>query len=180
MPKTPYIKLGLYVCWSWPPPWPHLCSASFIPPGTSAGGLPLCRPPWDLAPHIVLQAVKTAIFASAVFSRLGYQVTPSANDRRSDIIQTIRLETKERLCNFCIAIQKNSPVDAHVVPVPAIIPGYQDEIIMAAGTFVQGASIELSADGPCREPYNVYFQGGLTFEHGRIAIMSAAKMVGEK
>ena len=133
-----------------------------------------------LAPHIVLQAVKTAIFASAVFSRLGYQVTPSANDRRSDIIQTIRLETKERLCNFCIAIQKNSPVDAHVVPVPAIIPGYQDEIIMAAGTFVQGASIELSADGPCREPYNVYFQGGLTFEHGRIAIMSAAKMVGEK
>ena len=86
-----------------------------------------------LAPHIVLQAVKTAIFASAVFSRLGYQVTPSANDRRSDIIQTIRLETKERLCNFCIAIQKNSPVDAHVVPVPAIIPGYQDEIIMAAG-----------------------------------------------
>ena len=133
-----------------------------------------------LAPHIVLQAVKTAIFASAVFSRLGYQVTPSANDRRSDIIQTIRLETKERLCNFCIAIQKNSPVDAHVVPVPAIIPGYQDEIIMAAGTFVQGASIELSADGPCREPYNVYFQGGLTLEHGRIAIMSAAKMVGEK
>ena len=79
-----------------------------------------------------MQAVKTAIFASAVFSRLGYQVTPSANDRRSDIIQTIRLETKERLCN-CMAIQKNSPVDAHVVPVPAIIPGYQDEIIMQRG-----------------------------------------------
>ena len=126
-----------------------------------------------LAPHIVLQAVKTAIFAAAVFDRLGYQVTPAAGDRRSDIIQAICLETKERLCNFCVAIQSNSPVDAHVAPVPAMI-------IMAAGTFVQGASIELSADGPCREPYNVYFQGGLTFEHGRIAIMSAAKMVGEK
>ena len=88
------------------------------------------------------------------------------------------METREKLCNFCVAIQTNSPVDAHVEPVPAMIPGYQDEIIMAAGTFVQGASIELSADGPCREPYNVYFQGGLTFEHGRIAIMSAARMVG--
>lgn len=99
---------------------------------------------------------------------------------RSDIIQAIRLETREKLCNFCVAIQTNSPVDAHVEPVPAMIPGYQDEIIMAAGTFVQGASIELSADGPCREPYNVYFQGGLTFEHGRIAIMSAARMVGPK
>lgn len=133
-----------------------------------------------LAPHVVLQAVKTAIFASAVFARLGYQVVPTTTDKRSDIIQAIRLETKDRLCNFCIAIQSNSPVDAHVAPVPAMIPGYQDEIIMAAGTFVQGASIELSADGPCREPYNVYFQGGLTFEHGRIAIMSAAKMVGEQ
>lgn len=133
-----------------------------------------------LAPHVVLQAVKTAIFAAAVFSRLGYKVSPLPEDVRSDIIQAIRLETKERLCNFCVAIQSNSPVDAHVAPVPAMIPGYQDEIIMAAGTFVQGASIELSADGPCREPYNVYFQGGLTFEHGRIAIMSAAKIVGEK
>lgn len=133
-----------------------------------------------IAPHIVLQAVKTAVFAAAVFARLGYQVMPLASDVRSDIIQAIRLETKERLCNFCVAIQSNSPVDAHVAPVPAMIPGYQDEIIMAAGTFVQGASIELSADGPCREPYNVYFQGGLTFEHGRIAIMSAAQMVGEK
>lgn len=133
-----------------------------------------------MAPHIVTQAVKTAIFASAVFQRLGYAVKPLPEERRSDIIQAIRLETRERLCNFCIAIQSNSPVDAHVEPVPAMIPGYQDEIIMAAGTFVQGASIELSADGPCREPYNVYFQGGLTFEHGRIAIMSAAQMVGPK
>ena len=133
-----------------------------------------------IAPHVVAQAVKTAIFASAVFKNLGYSVKPLPEEVRSDIIQAIRLETREKLCNFCIAIQTNSPVDAHVEPVPAMIPGYQDEIIMAAGTFVQGASIELSADGPCREPYNVYFQGGLTFEHGRIAIMSAARMVGPK
>lgn len=133
-----------------------------------------------IAPHVVTQAVKTAIFASAVFKNLGYSVKPLPEEVRSDIIQAIRLETREKLCNFCVAIQTNSPVDAHVEPVPAMIPGYQDEIIMAAGTFVQGASIELSADGPCREPYNVYFQGGLTFEHGRIAIMSAARMVGSK
>lgn len=133
-----------------------------------------------IAPHVVTQAVKTAIFASAVFKNLGYTVKPLPEEVRSDIIQAIRLETREKLCNFCVAIQTNSPVDAHVEPVPAMIPGYQDEIIMAAGTFVQGASIELSADGPCREPYNVYFQGGLTFEHGRIAIMSAARMVGPK
>lgn len=133
-----------------------------------------------ISPHVVTQAVKTAIFASAVFKNLGYAVKPLPEEVRSDIIQAIRLETREKLCNFCVAIQTNSPVDAHVEPVPAMIPGYQDEIIMAAGTFVQGASIELSADGPCREPYNVYFQGGLTFEHGRIAIMSAARMVGPK
>ena len=133
-----------------------------------------------LAPHVVLQAVKTAIFAAAVFKGLGYDVKPLPEERRSDIIQAITLESRERLCNFCVAVQANSPVDAHVEPVPSPLPGYQDEIIMAAGTFVQGASIELSADGPCREPFNVFFQGGLTFEHGRLAIMAAAKKVGEK
>lgn len=133
-----------------------------------------------LAPHVVMQAVKTAIFAAAVFKGLGYEVKPLPETRRSDIIQAITLAGRERLCRFCEAVQSNSPVDAHVAPVPAPLPGYQDEIIMAAGTFVQGASIELSADGPCREPYNVFFQGGLTFEHGRLAIMAAAKMVGEK
>lgn len=133
-----------------------------------------------LAPHVVVQAVKTAIFAAAVFKGLGYAVKPLPEERRSDIIQAITLESKQRLCDFCVAIQGNSPVDAHVEPVPSPLPGYQDDIIMAAGTFVQGASIELSADGPCREPFNVYFQGGLTFEHGRLAIMAAAKRVGPK
>ncbi|MEG1913796.1 MAG: methionine gamma-lyase family protein [Acidaminococcaceae bacterium] len=131
-----------------------------------------------LAPHIVLQAVKTSIFAAAVFAELGYAVSPSSQAVRSDIIQAITLNSRQKLCAFCEAIQANSPVDAHVTPVPSAIPGYQDEIIMAAGTFVQGASIELSCDGPLREPYNVYFQGGLTFEHGRIAIIEAAKLVG--
>ena len=133
-----------------------------------------------LAPHVVLQAVKTAIFAAAVFQKLGYEVKPLPQEARHDIIQAIKLESKKRLCDFCIAIQSNSPVDAHVEPVPAPLPGYQDDIVMAAGTFVQGASIELSADGPCREPYNVFFQGGLTFEHSRLAIMEAAKRVGPK
>ena len=133
-----------------------------------------------LAPHVVQQAVKTAIFAAAVFQKLGYEVKPLPQEAHHDIIQAIKLESKKRLCDFCIAIQSNSPVDAHVEPVPAPLPGYQDDIVMAAGTFVQGASIELSADGPCREPYNVFFQGGLTFEHGRLAIMAAAKRVGPK
>ena len=133
-----------------------------------------------LAPHVVQQAVKTAIFAAAVFQKLGYEVKPLPQEARHDIIQAIKLESKQRLCDFCIAIQSNSPVDAHVEPVPAPLPGYQDDIVMAAGTFVQGSSIELSADGPCREPYNVFFQGGLTFEHGRLAIMAAAKRVGPK
>ena len=133
-----------------------------------------------LAPHVVQQAVKTAIFAAAVFQKLGYEVKPLPQEARHDIIQAIKLESRKRLCDFCIAIQSNSPVDAHVEPVPAPLPGYQDDIVMAAGTFVQGASIELSADGPCREPYNVFFQGGLSFEHGRLAIMAAAKRVGPK
>lgn len=131
-----------------------------------------------MAPHVVMQAVKTAIYAAAVFSKLGYQVKPLHNHIRHDIIQAITLNTGKNLENFCVAVQANSPVDAYVMPVPCEIPGYQDKIIMAAGTFVQGASIELSADGPMREPYNVFMQGGLTFEHGQLAINAAAQMIG--
>ena len=134
-----------------------------------------------LAPHVVLQAVKTSIFASSVFQALGFEVSPLPTDPRSDIIQTITLKTGKNLCAFCEAIQANSPIDSHVTPIPSNLPGYQDEIIMAAGTFVQGASIELSCDGPMRDPYKVFLQGGLTFEHGQIAIMAAAKQImGEK
>lgn len=133
-----------------------------------------------LAPHVVSQAIKTSIFTAAVFKEMGYAVKPQPEDRRSDIIQAITLGTKQKLVDFCVAIQANSPVDAHVAPEPAPLPGYQDDIVMAAGTFVQGASIELSCDGPCREPYNVFSQGGLTFEHGRLAVMAAAQKVGPK
>jgi cystathionine beta-lyase family protein involved in aluminum resistance len=132
-----------------------------------------------LSPHVVLQAVKTAIFAAQVFSSLGYKVSPLPDAKRSDIIQVVTLGDAAKLCAFCEAIQANSPIDAHVKPVPSHLPGYADEIIMAAGTFVQGASIELSADAPMREPYNVYFQGGLTYEHGILAIMAAAKKIAE-
>jgi len=131
-----------------------------------------------LAPHVVMQAIKTAIYAAAVFRKLGYKVKPSHNEIRHDIIQSITLKTEPNLEKFCIAIQLNSPVDAHVKPVPDYIPGYQDKVIMAAGTFVQGSSIELSADGPIRKPYNAFLQGGLTYEHGQTAINAAAKLIG--
>ena len=132
-----------------------------------------------MAPHVVMQAVKTAVYAAVVFRKLGYKVKPKHDEIRHDIIQSITLNNAKNLENFCAAVQLNSPVDAHVTPVPDFLPGYQDKIIMAAGTFVQGASIELSADGPMREPYNVYLQGGLTYEHGQLAINAAAQLIGE-
>ena len=131
-----------------------------------------------MAPHVVMQAVLTAVYAAAVFKKLGYKVNPMHDELRHDIIQSITLRNAKNLENFCVAVQLNSPVDAHVTPVPSYIPGYQDKIIMAAGTFVQGASIELSADGPMREPYNAYMQGGLTYEHGQLAINAAARLIG--
>ncbi|MGI6093655.1 MAG: hypothetical protein GX348_08980 [Veillonellaceae bacterium] len=130
-----------------------------------------------LAPHVTAQAVKGAIFASAVFSLLGYRTAPALEERRSDIIQAIELKSPEKMVAFCRGLQKYSPVDAHVRPEASAMPGYSDAVIMAAGTFVQGASIELSADGPIREPYAVYLQGGLTFEHSTIGIMGAAEEI---
>jgi cystathionine beta-lyase family protein involved in aluminum resistance len=127
-----------------------------------------------MAPHTTAQAVKGAIFASLFFSLLGYKTLPHPSEKRSDIIQAIQLDSPEKLVAFCQGIQKYSPIDAHVRPEPSAMPGYQDAVIMAAGTFVQGASIELSADGPLRAPYIVYLQGGLTFEHAMIGTMGAA------
>ena len=128
-----------------------------------------------LAPHVTAQALKGAIFAAALFSRLGYKTHPLPSDKRGDIIQAIELGSPERLIAFCRAIQRNSPVDSFAAPEPGDMPGYEDQVIMAAGTFVQGASIELSADGPLRPPYSVYLQGGLTFEHSALAILAAAQ-----
>ena len=128
-----------------------------------------------LAPRIVMDAVKGAMLCGAVFQRLGFKVFPGPFDSRSDIVQTVTLESPDALIAFCQAIQAVSPVDAFVRPEPSKMPGYKDEIIMASGAFVTGSSIELSADGPLREPYNAYFQGGLTYEHAKLGVMSAAQ-----
>lgn len=130
-----------------------------------------------LAPHVVAQSIKGAIFAAAMFDRLGYKTLPLPEDVRGDIIQAIELGSAEKLIAFCGGIQKYSPVDSFAAPEPWDMPGYADKVIMAAGTFVQGASIEFSADGPLRAPYNVYLQGGLTFEHAVIGIMGAAQAI---
>ena len=130
-----------------------------------------------LAPHVVAQALKGAVFAAGIFEGLGCRTFPRFTDTRSDIIQAIVLEDPERMKAFARAIQAMSPVDSFAAPEPWDMPGYADQIIMAAGTFVQGASIELSADGPMREPYCIYLQGGLTFEHAALGVMAAAEAI---
>ena len=130
-----------------------------------------------LAPHVVSQALKGALFAAGIFENLGYMTYPRISDERGDIIQAIELGTAEKLVAFCSGVQKYSPVDSFVKPEPWDMPGYTDQIIMAAGTFVQGASIEFSADGPLRSPYNVYLQGGLTFEQVMFGILGAAEEI---
>ena len=133
------------------------------------------------APHTVAQALKTAHLAAYMFEKLGYVVEPRWDEERHDIIQSVIMGTPEGLCAFCRGIQAGSPVDAYVTPEPWAMPGYGDQVIMAAGTFVQGSSIELSADGPLRAPYTAFFQGGLTYESGRIGILSAvASVLGEE
>lgn len=127
------------------------------------------------APHTTAQALKTAHLAAYMFEHLGYEVEPKWNEVRSDIIQTVITRSPEGLCAFCRGIQAGSPIDSFVTPEPWDMPGYSDQVIMAAGAFTQGASIELSADGPLRPPYTAFFQGGLTFESGRIGILSAAQ-----
>ena len=130
-----------------------------------------------LAPHVVAQALKGAVFAAGIFEGLGCRTFPRFTDARSDIIQAIVLGDAERMKAFARAIQAMSPVDSFAAPEPWDMPGYADQIIMAAGTFVQGASIELSADGPMREPYCIYLQGGLTFEHAALGVMAAAEAI---
>lgn len=129
------------------------------------------------APHTVAQAVKSAILASRVFELLGFEVNPRFDDPRNDIIEAIRFGAPEKLIRFIQSIQFCSPVDAEAVPEPWAMPGYQDPVIMAAGTFVSGASVELSADAPVRAPYIAYLQGALTYAHGRIAIAGAVQLL---
>ena len=126
-----------------------------------------------MAPHTTAQALKTAALCAAMLEELGFKTEPGAMEKRSDIIQTITLETPENLKRFCKGIQSGSPVDSYVTPEPWAMPGYEDEVIMAAGAFIQGSSIELSCDGPMREPYFAFLQGGLTYESGKLGIMNA-------
>lgn len=128
-----------------------------------------------LAPHTVAQAVKTAVFAAGIMERLGYGTQPRSTDIRHDIIQMIHMKQPEALQKFCKGIQFGAPVDSYVTPEPWDMPGYDSQVIMAAGAFVQGASIELSADAPMREPYTVYLQGGLTYESGRAGVLLAVQ-----
>ena len=126
------------------------------------------------APHVSCEALKTAVFASALFEILGYETTPSYNENRGDIIQLIMLGDTEKLCRFCEGIQSGSAVDSFVKPEPSDMPGYESKVIMAAGAFTLGSSIELSADAPLREPYAVWMQGGLNFHSGKLGVMLAA------
>lgn len=133
-----------------------------------------------LAPHTTAQALKTAALCAAMLEKLGFDTEPGPQEPRYDIIQTVTLKTPENLKRFCRGIQAGSPVDSYVTPEPWQMPGYEDEVIMAAGAFIQGSSIELSADGPIRAPYRAFLQGGLTYESGRLGIMNAIAEMLEK
>ena len=131
-----------------------------------------------LAPTVVNGALKGAIYAANIYEKLGYRVVPNGTESRHDIIQAVELKTPEALCAFCEGIQAAAPVDSYVTPEPWAMPGYDSDVIMAAGAFVQGSSIELSADGPVKPPYAIYFQGGLTWYHAKLGILcSLQKMV---
>ena len=146
--------------------------------GANLGLLPSLYEGFFLAPNVVSGALKGAIFAANVYERLGFRVVPDGKESRHDIIQAVELGSAEGMLAFCRGIQAAAPVDSYVTPVPWAMPGYDAEVVMAAGAFVQGSSIELSADGPIREPYAVYFQGGLTWYHAKLGIlMSLQKLV---
>lgn len=141
--------------------------------GASLNALPDMYQGFFMAPHIVSQALKGAIFTSALLASAGMKTTPHYSDKRTDLIQSVSFQTAEQMIAFCQTIQASSPINAHFKPEPAYMPGYEDDVIMAAGTFVQGSSIELTADGPIRPPYTAFVQGGLTYEHVKIAVMNS-------
>ena len=127
------------------------------------------------APHVVGEALKAAVYAAALFENFGFDVTPSSDESRHDIIQALCLENPDRLVEFCRGIQSGAPVDSYVSPEPWDMPGYDSKVIMAAGAFILGSSIELSADAPLREPFAVWMQGGINFHSAKTAIMLAAE-----
>ncbi|MHA6261195.1 methionine gamma-lyase family protein [Sporosarcina sp. CAU 1771] len=133
-----------------------------------------------LAPHVVSQAVKGALFTAALLDDYGLDTTPHYSEKRTDLIQSVNFRNAEQMIAFCQTIQENSPINAHFAPEPSYMPGYTDDVIMAAGTFIQGSSIELTADGPIRPPYTAYVQGGLTYEHVKLAVLSSLGKLVEK
>ena len=143
--------------------------------GASLGNNRLLFQGLFMAPHVVAQALKIAVFCAAMMEEAKIYSFPGVDEPRSDIIQTVQLGSEDRMRRFCRGIQKGAPVDSFVTPEPWAMPGYDDPVIMAAGAFIQGSSIELSADGPIREPYNVYVQGGITYESGKLGIQYAVE-----
>ncbi|MFJ7677852.1 aminotransferase class I/II-fold pyridoxal phosphate-dependent enzyme [Peribacillus sp. NPDC097198] len=133
-----------------------------------------------LAPHVVGQAIKGAMFTAAFLEKIGMNTYPRWDAKRTDLIQSVQFDDKDKMVAFCQAIQYASPINSHVTPYPAYMPGYEDDVIMAAGTFIQGASIELTADGPTRSPYVAYVQGGLTYAHVKMAVLTAVNSLMEK
>ena len=148
--------------------------------GANLGQLPAMYQGLFLAPTVTAGALKGAVFAANVYEKLGFPCVPNATEPRHDIIQAVTLGSAERMEAFCLGIQAAAPVDSHVTPVPWPMPGYDSDVIMAAGAFVQGSSIELSADGPIRPPYAVYFQGGLTWYHAKIGILMSLQKLYER
>lgn len=157
----------------------ELCAERLTSPGIgkeigpSLNQNPLLIKGLFFAPSVVASSVKTAVFASRILEKLGYQVDPKYDELRADIVQTISLGTEENLVKFCQGIQMGSPIDSYVIPFPSDMGGYEDKVIMAAGTFTQGSTIELSCDGPIREPFIAYMQGGLTYEYGKLGVLKA-------
>ena len=147
--------------------------------GSTLGNNRLLFQGFFMAPHIVAQALKTAALCAGMMERLGCKTSPASTDTRHDIIQMIEFGSPEKLLNFCGGIQQGSPVDSYVTPIAWDMPGYEDQVVMAAGAFIQGSSIELSCDGPMRPPYLGFMQGGLTYAHGRIALEGALQRMQE-
>lgn len=163
----------------------ELCAERLTSPGIgkeigpSLNQNPLLLKGLFFAPSVVASSLKTAVFTSRILEKLGYQVEPKYQEPRADIVQTIALGTEEKLIKFCQGIQSGSPIDSNVIPYPGEMGGYKDKVIMAAGTFTQGSTIELSCDGPLRKPYIAYLQGGLTYDYGKMGILKAIEKMEE-
>lgn len=178
------VKTGGYIVGK--EEWVEACSYRLTSPGigreagASLYSLQEMYQGFFLAPHVVGQALKGAILTAATLESLGMNTNPKWNAKRTDLIQSVQFDDKEKMVAFCQAIQFASPINSHVTPYPSYMPGYEDDVIMAAGTFIQGASIELTADGPTRPPYVAYVQGGLTYSHVKMAISIALNHLLEK